>query len=137
MKNDTWSYVEGSTPRLEPLEGDQTRTAAITAWDAVDLKAQSDLFLSISPLELKQIKGCVTANSICLVTFQSTGPQRKSTLLKQSALQKIIEGEDWRDHMKKNFNIIFEEIFCEKKNASTPLGIEPRSIRLPVECSVI
>ena len=27
--------------------------------------------------------------------------------------------------------------FCEKRYASTPLGIEPRSFRLPVECSVI
>ena len=31
----------------------------------------------------------------------------------------------------------YYEIFCEKRNASTPLGIEPRSFRLPVECSVI
>ena len=26
-----------------------------------------------------------------------------------------------------------EDIFCEKRNASTPLGIEPRTFRLPVE----
>ena len=26
---------------------------------------------------------------------------------------------------------------CEKRNASTPLGIEPRTFRFPVECSII
>ena len=36
-----------------------------------------------------------------------------------------------------NNSHVFEEIFSEKRNASTPLGIEPRSFRLPVECSVI
>ena len=35
------------------------------------------------------------------------------------------------------FSIYIEEIFCEKRNASTPLGIEPRTFRLPVECSII
>ena len=30
-----------------------------------------------------------------------------------------------------------EEIFCEKRNASTLLVIEPRTFRLPVECSII
>ena len=34
-------------------------------------------------------------------------------------------------------NSSIEEIFCEKRNASTPLGIEPRTFRLPVECSII
>ena len=30
-----------------------------------------------------------------------------------------------------------EEFFCEKRNASTPLGIEPRTFRLPGECPII
>ena len=29
----------------------------------------------------------------------------------------------------------FEEIFCEKRKASTPLGIDPRTFRLPVICN--
>ena len=42
------------------------------------------------------------------------------------------------ENQQQHFNIyITEEIFCEKRNASTPLGIEPRTFRLPVECSVI
>ena len=35
------------------------------------------------------------------------------------------------------FLIYFEKIFCGKRNASTSLGIEPRTFRLPVECSII
>ena len=35
------------------------------------------------------------------------------------------------------FSFFFEEIFCEKRNASTPLSNDPRSFRLPFECSVI
>ena len=31
----------------------------------------------------------------------------------------------------------FGQVVCEKGNASTPLGIEPRTFRLPVECSII
>ena len=31
----------------------------------------------------------------------------------------------------------FEKISCEKRNASTSLGIEPKTFRLPVECSII
>ena len=36
-----------------------------------------------------------------------------------------------------NFQYIFEKFLCEKKNAFTPLGVEPRTFRLPVECSII
>ena len=47
----------------------------------------------------------------------------------------IIDKNGVRPDLKKI--IAIEEIFCEKRNASTPQGIEPRSFRLPVECSVI
>ena len=30
-----------------------------------------------------------------------------------------------------------KNFFCEKRNAFTPLGIEPRTFRLSVECSII
>ena len=30
-----------------------------------------------------------------------------------------------------------EKFLCEKRNAFTPLGIEPRTFRLPVECSIV
>ena len=33
--------------------------------------------------------------------------------------------------------IYFEKIFYQKRNASTSLGIDPKTFRLPVECSVI
>ena len=44
---------------------------------------------------------------------------------------------DWNCLKIRKTIIITIEIFCEKRNASTPLGIEPRTFRLPVECSII
>ena len=35
------------------------------------------------------------------------------------------------------FSIYFGKNFCEKRNASTPLGIEPRTFQLPVGCSIM
>ena len=35
------------------------------------------------------------------------------------------------------FNVYLNNFFCEKRNVSTPLGIEPRTFRLLVECSII
>ena len=75
------------------------------------MKAQTDLILAISLSELKQIEGCLTANSIWLklhTIYQTTGLQRKATLLKQLALQKMIEGEDVRDHMNKFVDAVDE-----------------------------
>lgn len=63
IKNDAWSYVNGKNPKLATAvdaDGNPTQASlnAIETWTAADLKAKSDLILSISPSELKQIKNC-------------------------------------------------------------------------------
>ncbi|KAG8222660.1 hypothetical protein J437_LFUL003782 [Ladona fulva] len=72
IKNDTWGYVSGEIPLLE--EGTGTEALAAEArrkvWFVSDKKARSDLILSISPSELKQIRGCETSRDI--VFFDDT-----------------------------------------------------------------
>ena len=43
----------------------------------------------------------------------------------------------WRLVLRMIFWKYFEKFFCEKRNASTPLGIEPWTFWLPVECFII
>ena len=51
-----------SRPIVTP--GDDASAATAETWDEADSKARSDLVLAINPSELKQIKGCTTANEI-------------------------------------------------------------------------
>ena len=90
IRNSTWKYVNGVTARPAAPE------AAAKAWDESDLKAQSDLVLSISPSEIRHIKGCNTSREIWLKLeriYQSKGPARKATLLKRLILHRMQEGE--------------------------------------------
>lgn len=77
------------------------------AWTTGDGKAKSDIILAIHPSELKQIKGCTTSREAWLklkVIFQSKGPARKATLLKQLTLQRMDDGDDVREHVRKFFD---------------------------------
>lgn len=58
IKNNEWGYAAGTIHR--PLVGND----AMAAWDEADSKAMSDLILSISPGELKHLKGCHLETSL-------------------------------------------------------------------------
>ena len=102
VKSDGWPYVSGKTPKPES-------SAELAKWELGDLKAQSDLILSISTSELRQIKDCKTSREIWLKlesTYNSKGPARKAALLKQLTLSKMKEGEDVRQHLDRFFNAV-------------------------------
>ncbi|XP_076388107.1 uncharacterized protein LOC143264517 [Megachile rotundata] len=104
IKNDNWKYVNGNKIRPDVTQGE-----AATQWDEADAKARSDLILAISPSEIKQIKNCKTSNEIWKKLegiYQSKGPARKATLLKQLALRKMAEGDDVRSHMNSFFDAV-------------------------------
>lgn len=63
--------------------------------------------LSISPTELKQVKGCNTSREVwkkLSSIYQSKGPARKATLLKQLTLQRMEDDEDVREYLRKFFD---------------------------------
>lgn len=109
VKNDYWQYVSGEKVKPEIIEGDAASVMAYNKWITDDKKAKSDLILSISPTELKQLKGCETARETWLKLesiYASKGPARKATLLKQLTLQKMQECDDVREHINKFFDAV-------------------------------
>lgn len=107
IKNDAWGFINGDTPKPELKPGDQASEAALRAWIRCDSKAKSDIILSTSPSELKQIKGLETSREVWLkleCIYASKGPARKATLLKQFTLCRMKEGTDVRSHLDKFFD---------------------------------
>lgn len=103
VKNETWKYINGQCAKpIITDTADQTQRDNLTAWENQDEKAKADIILCISPSELKQIKNCNTSrdiwNRLCEI-YQSTGPARKATLLKQ--LYRMEENEDPQLHLRK------------------------------------
>ncbi|EFN74944.1 Retrovirus-related Pol polyprotein from transposon TNT 1-94, partial [Camponotus floridanus] len=108
-KNDAWGYVCGNKVKPEVIEGDAVSAEAARTWDIQDKKAKADIILSIKSSELKQIKGCCTSREVWLKLksiYQSSGPARKATLLKQLTLHKMNDGGDVRDHLRRFFDTI-------------------------------
>lgn len=109
VKDDLWQYVSGEIVKPEIREGDPISSTAHERWATQDRKAKSDLILSISPSELKQLKNCETSHETWIKLeniYASKGPARKATLLKQLALQKMQEEDDVRSHMNKFFDAV-------------------------------
>lgn len=109
VKNDAWGYVGGTLTKPAFTAGDATSETAVRNWIVADNKAKSDIILSISPSELKQIKGCNTSRDVWLKLegiYQSRGPARKANLLKQLMLQKMKDGDDVREHMGRFFDAV-------------------------------
>ncbi|KAG8237676.1 hypothetical protein J437_LFUL015556 [Ladona fulva] len=105
IKNNTWGYVSGEIPLSEEGTGTEALTAEARrkVWLVLDKKTRSDLILSISPSELKQIRGCETLRDVWLKLesiYTSKGPARNATLLKQLMLQRLEEGGDFRAYGK-------------------------------------
>lgn len=99
VKNDAWSYVSGETVKPEVVAGDEASATRLKKWETADRKAKSDIILSISPTELKHVKGCETSREVwdkLASIYQSKGPARKATLLKQLTLQRMEDDEDVR-----------------------------------------
>lgn len=64
VKNDAWNYVSGDDVKPELIAGNAASAAEVKRWETADQKAKSDIILSISPSELKQVKGCNTAREV-------------------------------------------------------------------------
>lgn len=109
IKDDLWQYVSGEITKPEIREDHVTSINAHNRWIIQDRKAKSDLILSISPSELKQLKNCETAHETWIKLeniYASKGPARKATLLKQLTLQKMQEEDDVRNHINKFFDAV-------------------------------
>lgn len=107
VKSDAWSFVSGETVKL--VAGDETSATRLKKWETADRKAKSDIILSISPTELKQVKGCETSREVwdkLASIYQSKGPARKATLLKQLTLQRMEDDKDVREHLRKFFDTV-------------------------------
>lgn len=103
IKNDAWKYVSGKC--VKP----NSPNDSILEWESADAKAKSDLILSVSTTELKQIKNCKTSKDVwnkLHEIYQSKGPARKAMLLKSLILLKMKNGEDIREHIHKFFDIV-------------------------------
>ena len=83
IKADLWEYVSGDSVKPETGENAQA-IATERAWVMSDQKAKSDINLSISTSEIKQVKNCATSREMWLrleEIYQSKGPAKKATLL--------------------------------------------------------
>ena len=79
------------------------------AYNKSDQKAKSSIILSMSPSELCYVKHCATARDVWLKlqdVYQSKGPARKATLLKQLLFTKLKEEESMIEHLNMFFGII-------------------------------
>jgi len=109
LKNDAWTYVSGEKVKPTIVAGNVDSIEAVRLWEIEDKKARSDIILSISPSELKLIKGCNTSMEVWQKLesiYQSKGPARKATLLKQLTLHRINEHDDISDHVRKFFDTV-------------------------------
>lgn len=107
IKNDTLAYVSGE--KLKPAISADSSRATYDTCVIEDRKAKSDLILSISPSELKQVKGCETSKDVwdkLKSVYVSKGPARKATLLKGLMLNKMPENGDVKDHLNNLFDAV-------------------------------
>ncbi|KAK9744324.1 protein of unknown function (DUF4219) [Popillia japonica] len=109
VKNDAWAYVNGDLTEPVISTDDPSTEDAAKKWKANDAKALSDIILSIRPSELKQVKGCKTSKEAWLKlekVYQSKGPARKATLIKQLMLQRMEKSGDVREHLRNFFDAV-------------------------------
>jgi len=105
--HDGWDYVSGLKPKPSEDARDETTLEAIRSWKREDQKAKAKILLAIKATELKQVKDCVTSRDVWLKLksiYESSGPARKATMLRQLARHKMSDGEDARDHLRRFFD---------------------------------
>lgn len=110
VKTEGWQYVSGLNTKPTLVANDTVSAAAVKAWELNDEKAKSEIILSISPSELKQVKGHNTSKKVwdrLHAIYQSRGPARTATLLKGLMLRRMEEGEDIREHLRIFFDTVF------------------------------
>ncbi|CAH2018096.1 unnamed protein product [Acanthoscelides obtectus] len=98
VRNDHWSYVSGEIKQPRIDDGDEASTRAVEAWTKGDSKAMSDIILSISPSEIKQVKNCNTSKEL----WQKLEGIYQST----RTLQRMEEGQDIRCHLNSFFDAV-------------------------------
>ena len=110
IKNEMWGYASGDIPKPAlPANPTPEQTAAYNAWKSQDMKARSDILLTISSHELKHTRGCVTSKELwdkIEGVFSLKGPARMAVLLKKLLQQKMEEGGDVREHMAQFFEVL-------------------------------
>ncbi|KMQ86502.1 rna-dependent dna polymerase [Lasius niger] len=109
VKTEGWQYVSGQNVKPALVANNIVSAAAVKAWELNDEKAKSDIILSISPPELKQVKGHNTSKEVwdrLHAIYQSRGPARTATLLKNLMLRRMEEGEDVREHLRNFFDTV-------------------------------
>jgi len=96
-----WKYVSGRSSR--PTDSQEKALEG----DINDSKAKSDLILSISTSELRQVWNCETSKQLwekLESIYQSKGLARKIHLLKPLILLKMKNGDDMHSHLQKFFD---------------------------------
>ncbi|KAG7196825.1 hypothetical protein KM043_016610 [Ampulex compressa] len=109
VKTEGWQYVSGQNVNSEISATIPNSATAVRTWEINDEKAKSDIILSISPAELKQVKGCTTSKNVwdkLHATYQSRGPARTTTLLKNLMMRRMAKGEDVRKHLRNFYDTV-------------------------------
>ncbi|XP_050450961.1 uncharacterized protein LOC126851248 [Cataglyphis hispanica] len=106
IKNEAWAYVSGHKPKSEiTLQNEEE----VNKWILEDEKARADIIFSIKPSQLKQIKECRTSRELWLKLqsiYQSSGPARKATLIKQLTYHHMQKGKDVQEHIQRFFDAV-------------------------------
>ncbi|GBL76397.1 hypothetical protein AVEN_53174-1 [Araneus ventricosus] len=108
VKNDHWNFVTGAEPKPE-VTGDADNATAVAKWISDDQKAKADIILSFHPSELSQIKNCKTSHELWTKLqniYESKGPARKATLLKQLLFTKMTDSKNMNEHINEFFMLV-------------------------------
>ncbi|GBL98971.1 hypothetical protein AVEN_227489-1 [Araneus ventricosus] len=108
VKNDHWNFVTGAEPKPE-VTGDADNATAVAKWISDDQKAKADIILSIHPSELSQIKNFKTSHELWTKLqniYESKGPARKATLLKQLLFTKMSDSNNMNEHINEFFMLV-------------------------------
>ena len=88
VKNDAWAYVSGEAVESTVAETDPQTTATHNRWVKGDRKAKSNIILTMSPDQLKHLRGCTISKHVwdkLASVYASQGPASKATHLNFSS----------------------------------------------------
>ncbi|GBM15235.1 hypothetical protein AVEN_144029-1 [Araneus ventricosus] len=108
VKNDHRNFVTGAERNSEAT-GDADNATAVAKWISDDQKAKVDKILSIHPSELSQIKNCKTSHELWTklqIIYESKGPVRKATLLKQLLFTKMTDSKNMNENINEFFTLV-------------------------------
>ncbi|GBM95567.1 hypothetical protein AVEN_171070-1, partial [Araneus ventricosus] len=108
VKNDHWNFATGAERKPE-VTGDADNATAVAKWISDDQKAKADIILPIHPSELSQIKNCKTSHELWTKLqniYESKGPARKATLLKQLLFTKMSDSKNMNEHINEYFMLV-------------------------------